>query len=89
MDIGKIGFCLARCPSSYDFPCDLHGPLRPDQAEGEMLLKGECSNVAKGKRKQIKKRSFRYRLRLANDISTRSKCKRTARDARSRPAAMV
>jgi hypothetical protein len=37
MDIGEIDFCLVRCPSSYDFPCDLHGLLCPDQAEDEML----------------------------------------------------
>jgi hypothetical protein len=49
MDIGKIDFCLVRCPSSHDFPCDLHGLLCRAAANDE------CSNVAKEKRKRINK----------------------------------
>jgi hypothetical protein len=37
MDIGKVDFCLVRCPSSHDFPYGLYGMLCPDQAEDEML----------------------------------------------------
>jgi hypothetical protein len=57
--------------------------------EGRAAANDECSNVVKEKGKKANKQASDTDCALQTILSMRNKCKRTTRDARSRPAATV